>query len=125
MFYVVLILLFLIIGLMTLHLAVVFGAALGSTLRGGYSKGKLSVGLRILSGSEVLFLILCGVILAIKAKIILEGFYDDAAVFIWGVSGYFAFNTIINMASKSHLERLIIAPIYMLLFTGSLFLALS
>ena len=125
MYYVALILLFLVFGLIVLHGAVLFGAPLNSVMRGGVSEGKLSTGLRVLSGFEILFLMVSGFILAIKAEMIFYDLLDDASVYIWGISGYFALNVIINMVSRNHLERAIIAPVYILLFTGSLLLSLS
>lgn len=106
-----------------LQLLLAFGAPLGQLAWGGRYR-VLPTGLRIASASSPLHLIGSSVIMLIHVR--LAALPLDRAVtgtLVWIFTGLMAVSFLLNLFSKSRMERLIMVPGSCLAFLSALFIA--
>ncbi len=107
------------------HLLLALGQPLGEYAWGGGHK-VLPKKLRLSSLSAVGILVLAGWVVLARGGLVAPG---PEILFVrmatWGLSAYFALNTIGNLASKSSKERMVMSPATAILFACFLLVALS
>ncbi|MBB3677829.1 hypothetical protein [Modestobacter versicolor] len=111
-------------GLAVFQLALVAGAPLGRFAWGGRHE-VLPTGLRV--GSVVSVLLYAAIALVLleaadASELLPAGFVSVAA---WVLTGYFALGVVLNAASRSRPERLVMTPVALLLTAVCLVLALG
>lgn len=104
-------LLVMVVGLIVFQAAIVLGAPLGKYAYGGQNTGKLPNKFRITSAITVLVLLaLVGHLLA-QAGMFTPLLSANLNKFAnYGIVGFFALGTLVNLASRSKAERNIWAP---------------
>ena len=91
--------------------ALAAGAPLGAHVLGGRQSGTLPSRLRLFSGIAAVLLLAFAFIVLARAGVIgsAAGAAGFLAVACWIVAGFLVLNTLSNLASKSRLERTVLA----------------
>ena len=100
-----------------LQVALAAGAPLGRFAWGGQHR-VLPTGLRI--GSAVSVAVYAGI-----AWLVWRAAYHPGSWWIWGITAYFGLGVLMNAASRSRPERLVMTPVVLLLALSCLVIALG
>ncbi|AQQ54858.1 hypothetical protein [Planococcus lenghuensis] len=113
-------------GVAVFQVLLSFGLPFGEFTMGGYHK-VLPKRLRIAAGFSAAVLLLMGFVFLQHARVVASGipFFLPTAVLVWIITAYMAVNTVVNLASKSRKERLVMSPISGLTCILGLFIAFS
>jgi hypothetical protein len=101
------------------------GAPWGSLTWGGRFPGRLPPHMRRIAVVSALLLPMFGLVVAVRAGVLLPGWRPLAEVVIWGVVAYCALGVVANTFTPSRWERAIWLPVVMAMLACSLFVALS
>ncbi|MEK3885520.1 hypothetical protein [Paenibacillus sp. PL2-23] len=107
------------------QLALAAGAPWGSAAMGGKYPGKLPPAMRVSALIQVLILALFASIVLSKSGIIWSEWHSFASAAIWFVVGFLALNIVLNTITRSKWERIIWAPIALVLFITSVIVAVG
>ncbi|PXX42120.1 hypothetical protein DFR42_106300 [Undibacterium pigrum] len=107
------------------QLCLACGAPWGSLTMGGRYPGTLPSGLRIAALFQLVLLALAGLIIFIRAGLLLPEYLDWSRMAIWAVVVFMAISSILNLITPSKWERRIWAPVVLLLLTCSVLIARS
>ena len=105
--------------------ALALGAPWGQLAMGGRFPGKFPTAMRIAAVVQAILLSLLAVIVMVRSHILLPNYYEHSLYGIWVVVGICALSAIMNLITPSKWERIIWAPIGVILFTSSLLVAMS
>jgi hypothetical protein len=105
--------------------ALAFGMPWGSISMGGKYPGVYPRKMRIAALFIAAFLVLTGVVIGIRAGLIFPSLLSTSKSLIWFVVFINALGAVMNCITPSKWERIIWAPVTIILFSVSLFLALS
>lgn len=113
----------LIVALFQVGLAL--GAPWGEAAMGGAIKGAFPPRLRVAAVVQIAILAaLAGVVLS-RAGLALPEWRATSQWLVWGVVGFGALGVVLNLITRSRLERRIWAPVAVLLFASALLVALA
>lgn len=107
------------------QIAVAFGAPWGEYTMGGGHQGKLPLGLRIGAGIQAGMILFFDLVVLIRAGLILPQMESFSRILIWIVVGFFVLGSILNIITTSKKERVLWAPVNIVMLGLSLFIALS
>ena len=107
------------------QIAVAFGAPWGEYTIGGTHKGKLPLGLRIGAGIQGGMILFFDLVILIRAGLILPRMESFSRILIWIVVGFFVLGSILNIITTSKKERMVWAPVNLIMLALSLFIALN
>jgi len=107
------------------QLALAIGAPWGEYAMGGRYPGKLPPNMRIAALVQIGILFLLAWIVFVRAGLGFDSLFPVARVAIWFVIAFFVLGTILNLATQSKKERMIWAPVNIVLLAASVFVGLS
>ncbi|WP_082084008.1 hypothetical protein [Paenibacillus beijingensis] len=114
------------IGIVILfQLALAAGMPWGSYAMGGKFPGKYPPAMRLASIIQVLILTLIASIVLSKSGLIFSDWYSFTKLAIWFVVSFSVIATILNLITRSVLERRIWAPVSLLLLITSIIVAIG
>ena len=105
--------------------ALALGVPWGQLSMGGKYPGKFPVRMRIAALVQIFVLILFALIVLARAGVMFKNYSAFSTVAIWGVAAFFLLNAILNTITPSKWERIIWAPVTIVLFACSVYVALS
>jgi len=105
--------------------ALALGAPWGQLSMGGKYPGKFPIGMRIAALGQILLLVLFSLVVLARAGVTLKSYSAFSALTIWGVAAINLLSAILNTITPSKWERIIWAPVAIILFTCSVYVALS
>lgn len=107
------------------QLALALGAPWGEWAMGGQYPGKFPPRLRIAAVVQLVILVLLAVVVAIRAGLLLDAYFRFANRAIWGVVIFCTISAVLNLITPSKKERLLWAPVTLLLLISSLVVAFA
>lgn len=107
------------------QIALALGAPWGHLAMGGRFPGKFPPAMRVAALVQAVVLALLAVIVTIKARLVLAGFYTVSETAIWVVFAISVLSLIMNLVTPSRGERILWAPVALVLALSSLVVALS
>ena len=107
------------------QLALLLGAPWGHLAMGGRFPGKFPPKMRIAALVQAILLCVLGLVVLIRAKMLLPSFYTISETAIWVVVIINCLSLVMNLATPSRWERIIWAPIVTMLVISSLIVAWS
>jgi len=107
------------------QIALALGAPWGHLAMGGRFPGKFPPAMRVAALVQAVVLSLLAVIVTIKARLVLAGFYTVSETAIWVVFAIGVLSLIMNLVTPSRGERILWAPVALVLALSSLVVALS
>jgi hypothetical protein len=107
------------------QIALALGAPWGNLAMGGRFPGKFPPAMRVAALVQAVVLALLAVVVTIKARLALAGFYTFSETATWAVFAISVLSLIMNLATPSRRERILWAPIALVLALSSLVVALS
>lgn len=113
------------IGAATFQIALAFGAPWGAYAMGGIHPGKLPPVLRIAALFQAGLLIGFGLVVLMRAGLILLTWLPAAQWVIWVVVGFSSLSLVLNLITPSANERAIWAPVALGMLACSLIVALA
>ena len=107
------------------QLALMLGAPWGNVAMGGRFPGKFPQVMRIASLIQGLVLGVIGFIVLIRGQVLNSNLYEITEIAIWVVVALMGLSLVMNLVTPSRWERIIWAPVVVVLFTCSVVVALS
>ncbi len=107
------------------QLALAFGVPWGNLAMGGKYPGKFPPVMRVAALVQIVILTIIGVVISVRGGIIFPEWFFLADKIIWGVVVFNVIGLVANLATRSKWERIIWAPIAVVLLVCSLIVALS
>ena len=107
------------------QLALMLGAPWGNVAMGGRFPGKFPPVMRIAALIQGLVLSVIGFIVLIRGQVLNSNLYEITEIAIWVVVALMGFSLVMNLVTPSRWERIIWAPVLVVLFTCSVVVALS
>jgi hypothetical protein len=107
------------------QIALALGAPWGEYAMGGRYPGKLPSNLRIAAVIQMAVLALLALIVFVRSGLGFDTFFPASRVAIWFVVAFFVLGTILNLVTPSKRERMIWAPVNIVLLVVSVFVALN
>jgi len=107
------------------QLSLALGAPLGHLSMGGKYPGKYPKKMRLIALINILVLGLVEGIMLIRSGLILDDLFKISQIAIWFVVAFFVLGSLMNLASPSKWERILWAPVNLVLLGLSLMVALS
>jgi hypothetical protein len=107
------------------QIALALGAPWGHLAMGGRFPGTFPPAMRVAALVQALVLALLAVVVTIKARLGLAGFYTVSETAIWIVVAVSLLSLIMNLVTPSRWERILWAPVALVLAISSLIVALS
>lgn len=105
--------------------ALALGAPWGAYAMGGAFPGVFPPAMRIAALVQIPIVGLVAVIVLARAGLVLPSWARASRILIWIVVGLLAVGVVLNLITRSPIERLIWAPVAIVLFVTSLRVALS
>ncbi|MBM3122728.1 MAG: hypothetical protein FJZ97_11190 [Chloroflexi bacterium] len=107
------------------QVALALGAPWGHLAMGGRFPGKYSPAMRVAALVQAVVLALLAVIVTIKARLALGVFYTFSETATWAVFAISVLSLVMNLATPSRRERMLWAPVALVMALSSLVVALS
>lgn len=107
------------------QIALAAGAPWGEFAMGGRFPGKLPSAMRIAALVQVVVLAFIAFLVLARAGLAGSEFYVFSEKGIWGVVGFSLLATVLNLITPSKRERMIWAPVAILMLVTSVIVALS
>jgi hypothetical protein len=104
--------------------ALALGVPWGQLSMGGKYPGKLPIGMRIAALVQILLLTLFALVVLARAGVMLDNYSAFSTVAIWGVAAFCAASAILNTITPSKWEKIVWAPVAIILFVCSVYIAL-
>jgi hypothetical protein len=112
-------------GVILFQLALAAGVPWGSYAMGGKFPGKYPPAMRAATLVQIVILAGLAFIVLSNSGLMLSGWYSFSQSAIWFVVGFSVLATILNLITKSVLERRIWAPVSLLLLVTSVVVAVG
>jgi hypothetical protein len=110
---------------MGFQLALALGAPWGAVAMGGRFPGKVPTFMRAICGLQIVVLALLATIVLVRARVVLPAWHEVSTKLIWLVVAFSLVAVAANLATPSRWERILWAPVAIVLFISSLVVALS
>ena len=107
------------------QLALALGAPFGELTMGGQYPGRLPDKMRVAALFQLVLIVLASIVVLIRAEVVASELFDLSRSAIWFVVGLFFLSSILNIITPSKKERMMGAPIAIILFASSLLVANS
>ncbi|NOX51104.1 MAG: hypothetical protein GXP16_11315 [Gammaproteobacteria bacterium] len=107
------------------QLALALGMPWGEMAMGGKFPGRYPLHMRIISLVMIVVLMLVAAIVLTRAGLMLEDYYEFSESAIWGVVVYSALGAIMNTITPSKKERMLWAPVSIVLFISVTYVAMN
>ena len=107
------------------QLALALGAPWGELTMGGQYPGRLPVKMRVAALCQLVLIVLAAIIVLIRAAVVASDLFEISRSAIWFVVALFFLSAILNIITPSKKERMMGAPIAIILFASSLLVASS
>ena len=107
------------------QLALAAGAPWGEVSMGGRFPGRYPPFLRFVCLLQVVVLVLLGLIVFARAGIVLPEWHAASRRLVWGVVAFSAVAVVANLLTPSKWERILWAPVAVVLLASSLVVALG
>ena len=107
------------------QIVMAMGAPWGHLAMGGRYPGKYPTGIRIVALVQAVVLALLALVVLIRARMILPDLYQATGVAIWVVVGTNGISLVMNLITPSKWERILWAPVALVLAVCSLVVALQ
>ncbi|MBN8942331.1 MAG: hypothetical protein J0H01_22690 [Rhizobiales bacterium] len=107
------------------QLALALGAPWGHLAMGGAVPGAYPPGMRVAALVQVAVLGLAGLIVFVRAGLVLPQWMPLSRRLVWGVVGLLAVSAVLNLITPSPTERLVWSPVALILLLSSLRVALG
>lgn len=107
------------------QLALALGAPWGAYTLGGRYPGQLPAKLRVAALAQILVMAVFALIVLVRAGLIFGGLYAIGQVAIWFVGAFFVLGSLANLSTPSKGERLLWAPVNVLMLTMTVMIGLS
>ena len=107
------------------QIALALGAPWGEFTMGGKISGILPPLLRLAAFLQSLLILFFNVIVLSRAQLGFENLYTISRTAIWFVFGFFVLGSVMNLVTPSKKERMLWAPVNILLLVLSLLIALG
>ncbi|MDC7241125.1 MAG: hypothetical protein PQJ50_12285 [Spirochaetales bacterium] len=117
--------LILILFIVGFQFALILGAPWGEFTMGGIHPGRLPAKMRLAAAVQILILIVFGAVTLSRAGLGLSGLYSLSRIGIWAVTAFFVFGTVMNLATSSRKERLLMGPLNIVALVCSFLTAIS
>lgn len=114
-----------ILALVVFQLGLASGRPWGRFAWGGQHEGALPRNLRIASGASILVYALLAAVVADRAGLVDVLGDGVARVATWVVVGYLGLGVLMNLASRSRAERLVMTPVAAVLCAAAVVVALT
>lgn len=105
------------------QLALASGAPWGNIAMGGKFPGKFPPQMRFVAIIQIFILVFIALIVLTRAKILFASFYSFSETAIWGVVAFSLLGAIFNIITPSKWERIIWAPVTIILLLCSFVVA--
>jgi hypothetical protein len=105
------------------QIALVCGAPWGNLAMGGRYPGRLPGSVRVAVGAQTLLLVLFTGVIWVRAGLILPQFLGQSQSFAWVVVGVGLISLVMNLITPSKYERLLWAPVALVMFVASVIVA--
>ena len=113
----------LIVGAILFQIGLIVGMPWGEFAWGGYYPGTLPTNMRLASVASAFILLAIGLIVLIRAGLILPSWQPVSTKLVWVVVAYCGLGVIANAITLSFWERVIWLPVLIICFTSSLVVA--
>ena len=110
---------------MIFQLALALGAPWGELAMGGKFPGQFPPGMRVAAVIQMLLLLCTALIVSVRAELVFREFFEFSRSAVWFVVGLFIVSSILNIITPSKKERMMGAPIAIVLLASSLIVATS
>lgn len=107
------------------QLALALGMPWGHLAMGGRYPGQFPPAMRVAAVVQILILAALGVIVAIRAGLVFPTWFPLSTRLIWVVVAFCGVSTVLNLITPSKWERIIWAPVNILLLISVLIIALQ
>lgn len=107
------------------QIALALGAPWGELAMSGKFPGRFPPRMRVAALVQAVVLIFIALIVLARAGVTLNALFDFSKVAIWGVVAFNLLSAILNSITPSKKERRLWAPITIVLFLCSLYIALN
>ncbi|MCU0452813.1 MAG: hypothetical protein MUE68_04080 [Bacteroidetes bacterium] len=107
------------------QVALAFGAPWGPLAMGGRFPGRLPPAMRMAAVVQMAILVVLAVVVSVRARLWSSEWYDVSVVAVWVVVAFCAVSSILNLFTPSKPERLLWAPVALLMLVSALLVALS
>ena len=115
----------LIVVVILFQVALSLGAPWGHLAMGGRFPGKFPLRMRIAALGQAWLLVVLALVVLVRGHVILSSLYAASVIGIWVVVIILSLSLIMNLITPSRWERIIWAPVVIVLASCSLFVALS
>ncbi len=111
------------VGVAAFQVALALGAPWGSYAMGGSSPGVYPPGMRLAAVVQAVIILLMGAVVLARAGLILPGWSGASRRLIWVIVAIAAVSLVLNLITPSSGERLLWAPVALVLLLCSLVVA--
>jgi hypothetical protein len=108
-----------------LQLALALGAPWGEMAMGGKFPGRFPPKMRVAAIIQLVLLLLVALIVLVRAELVFGEYFEISRSAVWFVVALFVVSSILNIITPSKKERMMGAPIAIILLTCSLIVARS
>ncbi len=116
---------FLLVIVAVFQLALAAGAPWGELAMGGRFPGRYPPVMRLVCLLQVFILAVLGTIVFTRARIIFPEWFSASRTIVWGVVAFSALSVVANLATPSKWERIVWAPVTVVLLACSILVAVS
>lgn len=114
---------FLIAVVAAFQIALAAGMPWGSLAMGGKFPGRFPPYMRVLALIQMVVLLLFGFVVLVRAGIVFPQWLDASKKLIWGIVAFCALSVVANLATPSKWERIVWAPVAIVLLACGLVVA--
>lgn len=107
------------------QIALALGAPWGEITLGGKFPGKLPGPMRVAALVQIVILWIFVMLVATRAGIAFEQYYNIGRIGVWIVVVFFVFGSIMNISSPSKKEKLIMGPANLIALISALMVAIT
>jgi hypothetical protein len=107
------------------QLALALGAPWGEMAMGGKYPGRFPPKMRVAAIIQIVLLLLGAIIVLVRAELLFGDYFEISRSAVWFVVALFVVSSILNIITPSKKERMMGAPLAIILLTCSLIVARS
>lgn len=115
----------LILFVIIFQLALALGAPWGEFAMGGKFPGKMPHKMRLTALVQIILLAFIALIVLVRADFVYKEYFEYSRTAIWGVVAFSLLGAILNTITPSKKERILWAPVSIMLFICGVIVAIS